>query len=98
MLRARAPRVRVGESHELEATTAGVAAHFSIVLYCFVMETLKSILKSKKFWTLLSAIVAALAAFFLSSCVAQAKVSRDGIHIDTVRVDYIVRSRAIMQY
>lgn len=98
MLRARAPLVRVGESHEDEATTAGVAAYFSIVLYCLVMETLKSILKSKKFWTLVSAIVAALAAFFLSSCAAQAKVSREGVHIDTVRVDYIVRSRTFTQY
>ena len=48
--------------------------------------------KSKAFWTLVSSIVAALAAFFLSSCSAQAKVCRNGIHIDTVRVDYIIRS------
>lgn len=32
------------------------------------MEKLKNLLKSKKFWTLLSAIVAALSAFFLTSC------------------------------
>lgn len=57
------------------------------------MEKLLSILKSKKFWTLVTAIVAALSAFFLSSCSVQAKVQREGIHIDTVRVDYIVRSR-----
>lgn len=48
--------------------------------------------KSKAFWTLVSSIVAALAAFFLSSCSAQAKVHRNGVHIDTVRVDYIIRS------
>lgn len=48
--------------------------------------------KSKAFWTLISSIVAALAAFFLASCSAQAKVCRNGIHIDTVRVDYIIRS------
>lgn len=48
--------------------------------------------KSKAFWTLVSSIVAALAAFFLSSCAAQARIQRNGIHIDTVRVDYIIRS------
>lgn len=57
------------------------------------MSKFLSLLKSKKFWTLISAIVAALAAFFLSSCSASAKVSRSGIHIDTVRVDYIIHSR-----
>lgn len=48
--------------------------------------------KSKAFWTLVSSIIAALAAFFLSSCSAQARVQRNGVHIDTVRVDYIIRS------
>lgn len=48
--------------------------------------------KSKAFWTLISSIVAALAAFFLSSCAAQAKIQRHGVHIDTVRVDYVIRS------
>lgn len=48
--------------------------------------------KSKAFWTLLSSIVAALAAFFLASCSAQARVQRSGLHVDTVRVDYIIRS------
>lgn len=57
------------------------------------MEKLKALLTSKKFWTLVASIVAALSAFFLSSCSASAKVSRSGIHIDTVRVDYIIRSR-----
>ena len=48
--------------------------------------------KSKAFWTLVSSIIAALSAFFLTSCSAQAKIARSGVHIDTVRVDYIVRS------
>jgi len=48
--------------------------------------------KSKAFWTLVSSIVAALAAFFLASCSAQARVQRSGVHIDTVRVDYFIRS------
>lgn len=54
--------------------------------------TFKDLIKSKKFWTLVSSIVAALAAFFAVSCSAQAKVFRNGVHIDTVRVDYIIRS------
>lgn len=52
----------------------------------------KPFYKSKSFWTLVSSIVAALAAFFLSSCSAQARLQRSGVHIDTVRVDYIIRS------
>lgn len=48
--------------------------------------------KSKAFWTLVSSIIAALATFFLSSCSAQARMQRSGVHIDTVRVDYIIRS------
>ena len=48
--------------------------------------------KSKAFWTLITSIVAALAAFFLGSCSAQARMQRSGVHIDTVRVDYIIRS------
>ena len=48
--------------------------------------------KSKAFWTLVSSIIAALATFFLSSCAAQARMQRSGVHIDTVRVDYIIRS------
>ena len=59
------------------------------------METLKRLLKSRRFWTLISALVAALSAFFLTSCAAAAKVSRHGVHIDTVRIDYIIRSKNI---
>lgn len=55
-------------------------------------------LKSKKFWTLIAALVAAFAAFFTSSCSASAKVSKSGVHIDTVRVDYIIRSRNITEF
>lgn len=49
--------------------------------------------KSKAFWTLVSSIIAALAAFFLSSCVAQTRMQRSGVHVDTVRIDYIIRSK-----
>lgn len=48
--------------------------------------------KSKAFWTLISSIIAALATFFLASCSAQARLQRSGVHVDTVRVDYIIRS------
>lgn len=58
------------------------------------MSKLLALLKSKKFWALVTAIVAALAAFFTTSCAAQAKVHREGVHIDTVRIDYIVRSKS----
>ena len=58
------------------------------------MSKLLALLKSKKFWALVTAIVAALAAFFTTSCAAQAKVHREGVHIDTVRVDYIIRSKS----
>lgn len=61
----------------------------------FTMDKTLSLLKSKKFWTLVAAIVAALTAFFTASCSAQAKVQRHGVHIDTVRVDYIIKSRNI---
>lgn len=59
----------------------------------FIMSDFKTpFYKSKAFWTLVSSIIAALSAFFLASCSAQAKVARTGVHIDTVRVDYIIRS------
>lgn len=57
------------------------------------MSKFIDLLRSKKFWTLIAAIITALSAFFVSSCTATAKVQREGIHIDTVRVDYIIRSR-----
>lgn len=59
------------------------------------MEKILALLRSKKFWTLVAAIVAALTAFFTTACSASAKVQRHGVHIDTVRVDYIIRSRNI---
>ena len=58
-------------------------------------DTKQPFYKSKSFWTLVSSIVAALAAFFLASCSAQARMQRSGVHIDTVRVDYIIRSNNI---
>lgn len=40
------------------------------------METLKKILRSKKFWTLIAALVAAFTAFFTSSCSASHYVAQ----------------------
>lgn len=70
--------------------------HYVHLTY-LTMEKIRKLLRSKSFWTLISAILAALSAFFLSSCSAQGKMSRSGVHIDTVRVDYIVRSNNFIQ-
>lgn len=59
------------------------------------MTKFNNLIHSKKFWILIAAIVTALMAFFTVSCTASAKVQREGIHIDTVRVDYIIRSRNV---
>lgn len=57
------------------------------------MERLVSLLKSRKFWTLVAAIVAALTAFFTASCQYSGTLFRTGVHNDTVRYEYRVRSR-----
>lgn len=57
------------------------------------MNKLLSLLKSKKFWTLIAAIVAALTAFFTASCQYSGTLFRTGVHNDTVRYEYRVRSR-----
>lgn len=57
------------------------------------MSRLLSLLKSKKFWTLVASIVAALTAFFAVSCQYSGTLFRTGVHNDTVRYEYRVRSR-----
>lgn len=57
------------------------------------MERILNLLKSKKFWTLVAAIVAALTAFFTASCQYSGTLFRTGVHNDTVRYEYRVRSR-----
>lgn len=57
------------------------------------MSRLLSLLKSKKFWTLVAAIVAALSAFFTVSCQYSGTLFRTGVHNDTVRYEYRIRSR-----
>lgn len=57
------------------------------------MSKFLALLKSKKFWTLVTAIVAALSAFFLTSCVSSGSVFRRGVHHDTVEYQFKIRSR-----
>lgn len=65
------------------------------------MENLNKIfawLKTLPFWARIVVIVlvaALVAVLSFTSCAAQAKIQREGVHIDTVRVDYIIRSRNI---
>lgn len=94
MLRARTPSARVRELLKVIGNDCrrGRAFFYRSLNSTIMSDTKQPFYKSKAFWTLVSSIVAALAAFFLSSCSAQAKVSRAGVHIDTVRVDYIIRS------
>ena len=94
MLRARTPSERVREFLKVIGNDCRRGrAFFYRSLNLTIMSDIKQpFYKSKAFWTLVSSIVAALAAFFLASCSAQARVQRNGIHIDTVRVDYIIRS------
>lgn len=94
MLRARTPLSRILEWLEVIGSDCRRGrAFFYRSLILFAMSDAKQpFYKSKAFWTLISSIIAALSAFFLASCSAQAKISRSGLHIDTVRVDYIIRS------
>lgn len=53
-------------------------------------------LKSKPLWfrgVLLALVAVLLFVLSLTSCSGSARVQRSGVHIDTVRVDYTVRSR-----
>lgn len=49
--------------------------------------------RNKAFWTLISSIIAALAAYFTVSCSYSQKIFRHGIHCDTVRVESNIKSR-----
>lgn len=94
MLRARTPFARVRELLKVIGSDCGRGrAFFYRSLNFIIMSDIKQpFYKSKAFWTLVTSIIAALSAFFMASCSAQAKVYRQGVHIDTVRVDYIIRS------
>ena len=94
MLRARTPSERVRELPKVIGNDCwrGRAFFYRSLNLASMSGIKQPFYKSKAFWTLVSSIVAALAAFFLSSCAAQARMQRSGVHIDTVRVDYIIRS------
>ena len=47
---------------------------------------------------IIALVAAVLAVLSFTSCAASAKVQREGVHIDTVRVDYIIRSRNIQNF
>lgn len=49
--------------------------------------------RNKAFWTLISSIIAALAAYFTVSCSYSQKVFRHGVHYDTVRIESKIKSR-----
>lgn len=49
--------------------------------------------RNKAFWTLITSIIAALAAYFTTSCSYSQKVFRHGVHFDTVRVESKIKSR-----
>lgn len=94
MLRARTTSVRVRELLKVIGNDcrSGRAFFYRSLNSVIMSNTKQPFYKSKAFWTLVSSIVAALAAFFLASCSAQARMQRSGVHVDTVRVDYIIRS------
>lgn len=98
MLRARTPFARVRELLKVIGNDCRRGrAFFYRSLNLIIMSDVKQpFYKSKAFWTLVSSIIAALAAFFLASCSAQARMQRSGVHIDTVRVDYIIRSNNLI--
>lgn len=49
--------------------------------------------RNKAFWTLVTSIIAALAAYFTVSCSYTQKVFRHGVHCDTVKVESAIKSR-----
>lgn len=94
MLRARTPSARVRELLKVIGNDCrrGRAFFYRSLNFTPMSDVKQPFYKSKAFWTLISSIIAALSAFFLASCSAQARVQRSGVHVDTVRVDYIIRS------
>lgn len=48
--------------------------------------------RTKAFWTLISSIIAALAAYFTVSCSYSQKMFRHGVHHDTVRIETRIKS------
>lgn len=59
------------------------------------MEKIIAILKSKKFWTLVSSIVAALAAYFAVACSTSYRTISHGLHLDTVKTELKIRTKNV---
>ena len=68
--------------------------HLNYSLHHFFMEK-TPFYRTKAFWTLLTSIIAALAAYFTVSCSYSQKVFRSGVHHDTVKVESILKSRKV---
>lgn len=51
--------------------------------------------RTKAFWTLVTSIIAALAAYFTVSCSYSQKVFRYGVHHDTVKVQSTIKTRKV---
>lgn len=51
--------------------------------------------RNKAFWTLVTSIIAALAAYFTVSCSYSQKVFRYGVHHDTVKVQSTIKTRKL---
>lgn len=51
------------------------------------------VFRTKKFWTLVAAIVAAFTAFFVASCSAQYVEVRKGLHSDSVYMYRTLKTR-----
>lgn len=66
--------------------------HLNYSLNRFFMEK-TPFYRNKAFWTLISSIIAALAAYFTVSCSYSQKIFRNGIHHDTVRIESRIKSR-----
>lgn len=62
------------------------------------MEKIKQIFQSKKFWTLVSAIVAALAAYFATSCASATYTRSHGVHCDTVLIELKSRTKNYQKF
>lgn len=68
--------------------------HLNYSLNPFFMEK-TPFYRTKAFWTLITSIIAALAAYFTVSCSYSQKLFRHGIHCDTVRVESTIKSRNV---
>lgn len=65
-----------------------------ILIKSFFMEK-TPFYRTKAFWTLVTSIIAALAAYFTVSCSYSQKVFRHGVHLDTVKIESTIKSRRV---